>query len=125
MIFTPAFLVTEYTPEEKLQLQFVGAKYDVGRGYFITEDQRQQMEMYEKMKGISINDTTSPTRSSKKDESIAIIDDISRWLLVGNTYSIKDKIKEIGGRWDAGRKSWFFSKEKMPSEEIILQKLNI
>lgn len=130
MIFTPAFLVSDYTPEEKLQLQTVGAKYDVGKGYFITEDQRQQMEMYSKMQGMIIVDDaaparTSPIRSSKKSESIAIVDDVSRWLLVGNTYNLKDKIKEIGGRWDAGRKGWYFTKEKMPNKEEILQKMDI
>lgn len=28
------------------------------------------------------------------------------YLLTGETYPHRDKIKSIGGRWDAGRKGW-------------------
>jgi hypothetical protein len=28
------------------------------------------------------------------------------WTLTGNTYAVRSEIKAIGGRWDAGTKSW-------------------
>jgi hypothetical protein len=36
----------------------------------------------------------------------------SRLYVVGNTYSIKDRLKSIGCHWDADRKQWWIGKAK-------------
>lgn len=33
-------------------------------------------------------------------------------LITGNTYPVKDKLKALGGRWNAARKGWMVPDEK-------------
>lgn len=42
-----------------------------------------------------------------------IIDVIGSWIWVyGNTYPIKDIIKELGFRWASAKKKWYYTKSK-------------
>lgn len=36
----------------------------------------------------------------------------TRIAISGNTYPVKDKIKALGGRWDAERKAWMVPSER-------------
>ena len=36
----------------------------------------------------------------------------SRVYLRGDTYAVKDKIKSIGGHWDADQKAWWVARSK-------------
>ncbi len=42
-------------------------------------------------------------------------------LIVGNTYPVKERIKELGGRWDAGAKGWRVPEENVAEVEALVQ----
>lgn len=44
----------------------------------------------------------------------------ARIYFVGNTYPIKDQIKNLGGHWDADAKSWWIGKAKKTEAEALL-----
>lgn len=40
--------------------------------------------------------------------------------VTGNTYPVKDKIKAMGGQWNAGRKCWMVPVEKASSAHALV-----
>jgi len=40
--------------------------------------------------------------------------------ITGNTYPVKDRIKALGGRWDAGRKAWMVAADKEAQARAIV-----
>ena|ERR1700722_4324901 len=41
--------------------------------------------------------------------------------LLGNTYPIKDKLKDLGGKWDKDRKLWLVPDDKFKEASEILK----
>ena len=39
----------------------------------------------------------------------------------GNTYPVKDKLKEMGGRWNAEEGCWYVPRSKKMSAEVLAQ----
>src|SRR3990167_1264964 len=42
-------------------------------------------------------------------------------LITGNTYPVKDQLKSLGARWDAGKKGWLVSPEKADQAKSIVE----
>lgn len=55
-------------------------------------------------------------------EKIELRDSGRRVYLVGNTYSLRDAIKDIGGHWDADAKAWWVASSKRSAAEAVLAK---
>ncbi len=47
-----------------------------------------------------------------------------RIYLVGNTFPLKDRIKQLGGHWDGERKQWWLSSRKAKEAEALLAEVN-
>lgn len=41
-------------------------------------------------------------------------------LITGNTYPVKDQIKDLGGRWDATAKGWRVPSDKAPQAQLLV-----
>lgn len=42
-----------------------------------------------------------------------LVEQVGSWLwITGNTYPVKDQLKEFGCRWSTGKKMWYWTKEK-------------
>lgn len=58
----------------------------------------------------------SPARSPPKSDFRVIITKSGKGVWVcGSTTPIKDSLKELGGKWNASKKCWVFTKAKLPS----------
>lgn len=111
MKITSAFLVQEYSDEDKKKLQLLGALYSsVHKGWFLTLEQKEKFER-------SNTDTSilpTPTILPKgKGIGIFIDDLIDSWKVYGDTFSKKDAIKQLGGKWNPSDKSWRIPREKV------------
>lgn len=47
----------------------------------------------------------------------------SRVYFEGNTYSVKDQIKDIGGNWDKDRRAWWVGKVKLAAAQKLIESL--
>lgn len=52
---------------------------------------------------------------------VRIVTEKSRVYLVGDTFAIKDRIKGMGGHWDADRKAWWVGKVKEKEAEALAE----
>ena len=41
-------------------------------------------------------------------------------LIVGNTYPVKDQLKTLGGRWDAGARGWRVPEERATEAQALV-----
>lgn len=115
MKISTAYLITEYSEEEKKLLQKVGAIYSLPvKGWFITEEQKVLFETYKS------NPESIPAPSIQAKDTAIYIDDMGdSWKISGDTFSKKDKIKELGGRWNVSDKSWRIPREKHDKQTIL------
>ncbi len=115
MEFIPAFLVKPTTEEEKNRLRAVGAIWSLNaQGWFITQDQKAMLD----------TDTgPKPSASGILIQEVNIDLNIpeagSEWKITGNTYSKRDLIKNLGGRWKAQDRSWRIPLSKVTSAERL------
>src|SRR5262249_36438862 len=52
------------------------------------------------------------TTRSAVMSSVALIEEKSRIYLTGNTFPIREQIKNLGGHWDGERRAWWVGKGK-------------
>jgi len=51
-------------------------------------------------------------------------DDIDRYFVIGNTYPVKDKLKQLGCKWSSSNKAWIFEVDEQNLQEQ-LQKIKV
>ena len=56
--------------------------------------------------------------SAAKKNGLNFTTDDEGWEIGGNTFNVKDKIKQGGGRWNPDSKKWRITKDKMSPEEF-------
>jgi len=54
-------------------------------------------------------------------EEIKVIrgDDIDRYFVIGNTYPVKDKLKQLGCKWSSSNKAWIFEVDEQNLQEQL------
>jgi len=54
-------------------------------------------------------------------EEIKVIrgDDIDRYFVIGNTYPVKDKLKQLGCKWSSSDKAWVFEVDEQNLQEQL------
>lgn len=115
MKITPAFLVQEYSEEEKKKLQLVGAFYSLThKGWFLSQEQKDKLEKSETDPSV----LPTPTIATAKGIGIFIDDLVDVWKITGETFAKKDAIKQLGARWSGVDKSWRVPKEKASREDL-------
>jgi hypothetical protein len=111
MLTTGAFLVQEYSDDEKRRLQLVGATYSYTvKGYFLSAEQMEKFEHPESL--------PTPTIKTTKGPGIFIENMGDVWKVYGDTYNKRDKIKQYGAKWNNSDKSWRIPIEKVDKETL-------
>jgi hypothetical protein len=79
----------------------------------IDRSQVNDEEIAEIVNKMSGNDTDALNLQQLKQEKNLKIEQIGTWIWVsGDTYRIKEKLKEMGFFYSAKKKAWFFNGEK-------------
>lgn len=116
MKVTQAFLLTEYTEDEKKRLQLLGAFYSMThKGWFVTSEQKEKFDK-------SATDTSilpTPIITSTKGVGIFVDDLVTEWKVYGETFHVKDKVKSLSARWNPSDKSWRIPRERASTREEI------
>lgn len=45
---------------------------------------------------------------------------MTRVLVVGNTYPVKDQLRALGGRWDADKRGWMVPAERAGEARLLV-----
>jgi len=118
MRITSAFLIQEYTEEEKKRLQVLNAFYSMThRGWFVTDEQ------YDKFSRSATDPSVLPTPSVPTNGTGIFIDDTgSDWKIYGDTYTKKDILKrpdlDLKPRWSSIDKSWRIERQKIDRQTL-------
>ena len=56
--------------------------------------------------------------------AVVDIDSRNRIVVTGNTFPIKDDLKELGMRWDGAAKAWYYKPKNDDDAMAFLKKLN-
>lgn len=115
---TAAFLIQEYSEEEKKLITLIGGLYSFScKGYFLTEEQKAKLDGY-------IEDPSTipvPSVATPKGNGVFVDDLIDSWKVHGDTFAKKDALKNVAKGfvvWSNSDKSWRIPKEKATREQI-------
>lgn len=112
MKIIPAFLIQEYTDDEKMKLRLVGATYSIShQGWFLSSEQKNKFDQ-------SLLDPTILPKSMDNYKGIFIDDLIDSWKVSGDTYQKREIIKGMGGKWNVSDKSWRIPRENASRSQI-------
>lgn len=109
MEYETAFILRKPSDEVKNKLQLLGSSYVPNlKGYVLTKDMKEKLEK---------NDIPVPTIAN----GIFITEVDAGWSVTGKTFDKKEKIKQLGGKWNNFDKSWIFPKNRISKEKLQVE----